>query len=94
MSSKQQTAVQWYIEESENLRVKYITAGASMTREEYDIFEQRLKSKALAMEREQIVHAYNIGLHRQLTGKSPQMGKTYYRETYGEEQSNESRQTE
>lgn len=75
MESKQQTALEWYIEQVDKLEEEY---------EYFDIDKLFwLKEDALAMEREQIENAYIVGIIHPLEMEASKQAKLYYEQTYG-----------
>ena len=77
MESKQQTALEWYIEQVDKLKEEY---------EYFDIDKLFwLKEDALQMEREQIENAYWDG--GQDVPINPDRCKQYFNDTYGTEPS-------
>jgi cation transport regulator ChaB len=76
----QQTAVEWYIDESFKLQVKYL--HSHLTPVEYNDLKEQLKEQAKQMFQQQIESAWKRGdgEHDEVADK---LAKQYYTETYG-----------
>lgn len=79
MESKQQTALEWYIEQVDKLEEE----------DGYPDIDKLfwLKEDALAMEREQIETAYIVGIIHPLEMEASKQAKQYFNDTYGTESS-------
>ena len=78
MSDKKQTAVQWLRGEAIKLVVEAMQGTLNKDTLEHQI--RQIVTKAMAMEREQIVDAYTANSVIRIRTKAEQ----YYNETYGE----------
>ena len=76
----QQTAVEWFIDESFKLQVKYL--HSDLTPVEYNDLKEQLKDKAKQMFQHQIESAWKRGdgEHDEV---ADELSKKYYNETYG-----------
>ena len=72
MENKKQTAVQWLIEK---INTKY-------GNNDFIITHQNEIQQAIAMEKEQIVHAHLTGLIHPLEIEATKQAQQYYNETY------------
>jgi len=80
----QQTAVEWFIDESFKLQVKYL--HSDLTPVEYNNLKEQLKDKAKEMEKQQIVKAVNVGFDegcKFIEDIKLGNGEQYYTQTYG-----------
>jgi hypothetical protein len=68
-----QTALQWYIEQCENIKYNPLEKNG------YTIAKEKITKQALQMEREQIIDAYYEGKEYGFK----EQGEQYYNETYG-----------
>ena len=72
---KKQTAVQWYIEQCENIKYNPLEKNG------YTIAKEKIIKKALQMEREHIEDAYGDGLNAHRVDFCNR--NEYYQKTYG-----------
>ena len=74
-----QTALQWYIEQCENIKYNPLEKNG------YTIAKEKITKQALQMEREQIVDAFGIGCQVESTRLIGyhDMANQHYNETYG-----------
>jgi len=87
MSNKQQTAVDWYIDELYKLNVKFLNSryGNQMTILQYSDCKEQIKKKAKEMEKEQIITAWGYGWLNDYKSDDDvkDSAQQYYNETYG-----------
>jgi len=76
-NNKQQTAVEWFGNESWQLKVQLDNQEISV--DEYAVFYIRLLYKAKAMHRKEIINSFFEGAY----GGDNISGEQYYNETYG-----------
>ena len=74
-----QTALQWYIQQCENIKYNPLEKNG------YTIAKEKIIKQALQMEREQIVDAFGIGCQVESTRLIGyhDMANQHYNETYG-----------
>ena len=89
MSDKKQTALQWYIQQHDELAE--LSRNKTITISEILIRIKDIKKQALQMEREQIVHAFlegtkMIDINNELSARFNAC--VYYVETYGGQDEN------
>jgi hypothetical protein len=86
-NNKQQTAVEWCIDELYKLNVKFLNSryGNQMTILEYSDCKDQIKKKAKEMEKEQIKDAYYNGTTDEIRTKKELLfeAEHFYNETYG-----------
>jgi hypothetical protein len=88
MSNKQQTAVDWYIDELYKLNVKFLNSryDNQMTTVQYNDCKEQIKKKAKEMEKEQMIDAYwhvnKDDIHFDDLREEDD-GEIWYNETYG-----------
>jgi hypothetical protein len=75
-----QTAVEWYIKESEKIDYEYTTQQEIGILRYFEI-KKGIEAQAKQMEKEQIVNAYNESFR--LRDKPYSTAVKYYNETYG-----------
>jgi len=82
MKDKQQTAVEWFANESWQLKVQLDNQEISV--DEYVVFYVRLLYKAKEMEKEHIKSAFNIGelMANDYFYGNDDCAENYYKETY------------
>ena len=73
VTMSKQTALQWYIEQCENIKYNPLEKNG------YTIAKEKITKQALQMEREQIIDAYYEGKEYGFK----EQGEQYYNETYG-----------
>lgn len=78
MSDKKQTALQWYIQQHDELAE--LSRNKTITISEILIRIKDIKKQALQMEREQIIDAYCYNANGD---EIKDVGELYYNETYG-----------
>jgi hypothetical protein len=92
MSNKQQTAVEWCIDELYKLNVKFLNSryGNQMTILEYSDCKEQIKKKAKEMEKERIenvwIAALDFGIEKMKglnTLESKDAFEKFYKTTYG-----------
>ncbi len=81
MSDKKQTAVNFLRDEAIKLVVQAMQGRLNEDTLEYQI--SQIVTKAMAMEREQIIEAANNGCKGMCMIDTSRDGKNYYNETYG-----------
>ena len=80
MSNKKQNSLEWYIEETFKLSVKF--ERQEISQDEYTLGYSNLLQQAKAMHKEEIKDAYRISPNNELWSNS---GIDYYNETYNNE---------
>jgi hypothetical protein len=87
MNDKQQTAVEWFANESWQLKVQLDNQEISV--DEYAVFYVRLLYKAKEMEKNQIAQAFDNGdynyFYSKKTGNDFSDGQEYFNEVHGQE---------
>jgi hypothetical protein len=78
MSNKKQNSLEWYIEETFKLSVKF--ERQEISQEEYTLGYSNLLQQAKAMHKEEITDAYRISPNNEIWSNS---GIDYYNETFG-----------
>jgi hypothetical protein len=79
--SKQITAVEWLVEQLENVDYNPLEKGG------YDTSKKRIIEQAKEIEKQQIINAFGIGCHhesKRLVGYQ-EVAEQYYNEMYGKE---------
>ena len=75
---KKQTALQWYIEQCENIKYNPLEKNG------YTIAKEKITKQALEMEKEQIVEAYQAGDGGAYSLQDTKLwGQEFYNEIYG-----------
>ena len=82
-NNKQQTAVEWFANESWQLKVQLENEEISV--DEYAVFYVRLLYKAKEMEKKQIINSFWNGDNADCTSEQniEEFAEQYYNETYG-----------
>jgi hypothetical protein len=82
-NNKQQTAVEWFANESWQLKVQLDNQEISV--DEYAVSYVRLLYKAKEMEKKQIINAFSNGDNTDCTSEQniEEFAEQYYNETYG-----------
>ena len=78
MSNKKQSSLEWYIEETFNLSVKF--ERQEISQDEYTLGYSNLLQQAKAMHKEEVQDAYRISPNNEIWSNS---GIDYYNETFG-----------
>jgi hypothetical protein len=83
-NNKQQTAVEWLIEQLEEKAFKESVQGANRIHIVIDVNEYlALKQQAKEMEKERIIDAHYEGQCNETEGYPLEISEQYYNETYG-----------